>query len=418
MANTTESKAAFSLKRSGATRTRRKAREREREMGEGDQGCGQAGQPASGTTVRGRSTSDLCGEGQTPKHVEEARQNVGQGVEVAGSSLWCAVASVYPEQFAKFIEAMVEEPCSRSFPESAFKSLMFLERAGEVPEGDQVCRAPSVKNTLEEASLRLQTVELKPAKQALLLPVSIVIAWEQQVCDESAKNYDRIYAWFRLVKLWSGMRFDDTKGVPNRTMELTHLGLKGVINRSKTSGPGKRIVLSPFYVSKDAWLNDRSWLKEGWKLWNSMGVESGLPTIDFMLPGFVRKVVDYPIASAMSQALFNQLTTGKGDNRAPLLKGFGRPLDRAYKRATIRTWAQAGRVPEDVRKMIGRWRPSADEGYERNVRINVLRCQRTLATFIRENVSNSDPFDETSVTQLVEQRMNDVGWRQEDIDGS
>lgn len=49
--------------------------------------------------------------------------------------------------------------------------------------------------------------------------------------NEGEPNYGRVYAWFRLVKLWSGMRFDDTKGTPNRTMELAEWGCGG---RSKT----------------------------------------------------------------------------------------------------------------------------------------------------------------------------------------
>ena len=37
----------------------------------------------------------------------------------------------HPEQFAEFLEAMVQEPCARSFPESVFKTLMFLEHAAK-----------------------------------------------------------------------------------------------------------------------------------------------------------------------------------------------------------------------------------------------------------------------------------------------
>lgn len=85
-------------------------------------------------------------------------------------------------------------------------------------------------------------------------------------------------------------------------------------------------------------------------------------------------------------------------------------------RATIRTWAQAARVPEDVRKMIGRWRPTADEGYERNVRTNVLRFQKVLALFIKENGAKSDPFDETTAVQLIEQRMEAMGYERSAID--
>eukprot|EP00913_Durusdinium_trenchii_P028161 g26404.t1 len=329
-----------------------------------------------------------------------------------------------PEAFAEFLEAMVEEPCAKSFPESVYKSLMFLEYAGEVPEADQICRAPAVKNALEEAALRLQSVELKPSRKALVLPVSVVISWEAHVCDENMPNYPRIYAWFRLVKLWTGMRFDDTKGTPNRTVEMLDYGLKGVIHRSKTSGPGKRVILLPFYISKEAWIVEKEWLLVGWRLWTAMGAESGMHTRDFMLPwpnkardGFIRKVVDYPIASTMSQALFNELLARPGPEKKNLLgPGLGVLWTEHSERATVRTWAQAARVPEDVRRMLGRWRPSADEGYERNVKINVLRCQAVLALFIKENMSNADPFDETTVIQLVAQRMREMGSSQDDCD--
>ena len=329
-----------------------------------------------------------------------------------------------PEAFAEFLEAMVEEPCAKSFPESVYKSLMFLEYAGEVPEADQICRAPAVKNALEEAALRLQSVELKPSRKALVLPVSVVISWEAHVCDENMPSYPRIYAWFRLVKLWTGMRFDDTKGTPNRTVEMLDYGLKGVIHRSKTSGPGKRVILLPFYISKEAWIVEKEWLLVGWRLWTAMGAESGMHTRDFTLPwpnkardGFIRKVVDYPIASTMSQALFNELLARPGPEKKNLLgPGLGVLWTEHSERATVRTWAQAARVPEDVRRMLGRWRPSADEGYERNVKINVLRCQAVLALFIKENMSNADPFDETTVIQLVAQRMREMGSSQDDCD--
>ena len=58
----------------------------------------------------------------------------------------------------------------------------------------------------------------------------------------------------------------------------------------------------------------------------------------------------------------------------------------------------------------------ADEGYEQNVRTNVLRCQKVVAVFIKENMANSDPFDETFVVQLVEQRVKGMGHDQDSCD--
>ena len=136
-----------------------------------------------------------------------------------------------------------------------------------------------------------------------------------------------------------------------------------------------------------------------------MGVESGLLTRDFMLPwpsrdlaSFARRVVDYPIASALSQALFVELKTEVDDRVQKLLfPSVGLLWTEHSERATVRTWAQAARVPEDVRRMIGRWRPSVDESYERNLKANVTRCQAVIAHFIKKNLGNMDPFDEVIV---------------------
>lgn len=270
-----------------------------------------------------------------------------------------------PPHFAEFLEAMAHEPYSRTFPESIYKTLMFLEHAGEVPEVNQMCRTAAVKNALEAAIDGDQAIEtgfVDPGGRDRGLGVTTT----------GKSNYAKIYAWFRLVKLWSGMRFDDTKGTPNRSMDAIN----------------KRIVLLPFYVSKPAWLKKENWLSEGWKLWNAMGAEAGILTRDFMLPwpnenmsGFARKVVDYPIASALSQALFGELlTNSEGQWQQLLAPGVGLLWTERSERATIRTWAQAARIPEDVRKMIGCWRPSADESYERN-----LRCQKIAAHCVKEN---------------------------------
>ena len=150
------------------------------------------------------------------------------------ASLW--LKSVYqepwpsrPEHFAEYLEAMVAEPCSRTFPVSCLKTLMFMEYAGEVKEADMASRAPSVQNALEESKLALEAVEFKPTKKANIMLVAMVEAMEEMVCCEERANYVWGYAWYRLFKLWTGMRFNDTQGIPARTMELGDFCLRGGI---------------------------------------------------------------------------------------------------------------------------------------------------------------------------------------------
>ena len=350
------------------------------------------------------------------KHVK-TWQKVGQWLESTYGKIW----PTSPTEFAEYLEAIVQEPCAKSAPEAAFKTLMFLEFAGEVEEGNLFHRSAAVKNALEEAQLRLASAEMRPSRQARMIPLAIIEAMEDMVLCDDRLPFVRAYAWFRLVKLWTGMRFDDTRGTPNRSIELRDSHLVGVIHKSKTSGPGKRVLLLPFYVSKDAWVSRYNWLEVGWRIWTHMGMESGLLTRDFMLAwptvdrrSFARRMADYATASAMSQALFGELWTMDGGQRISLLfNGVGTLWTEHSERATLRSWAAAARVPEDIRRQMGRWRPAADEGYERVVRANILRAQKIIAAFIRDNKGRGDPMDETAVMEAVSIRMGLLGYPDE-----
>ena len=350
------------------------------------------------------------------KHVKTWHK-VGQWLEATFGKPWPST----PSEFADYLEAIVQEPCAKSAPEAAYKTLMFMEFAGEVNETEFIHKSSAVRNALEEAQVRLASVELKPARQALMLPLAIVIAMEAIVMDDDRLPFPRAYAWFRLVKLWAGLRFDDTKGTPNRSIELRENHLVGIIHKSKTSGPGKRILLLPFYVSKEAWVSHPKWLEVGRKIWNHMSMEAGLLTRDFMLPwptlnktGFARRMADYSTASAMSQALFGELWVMDQGQRASLLfAGVGALWTEHSERATLRSWASASRIPPDIRRQMGRWRPAVDEGYERTTRANILRAQRVIASFLRDNQGRGDPMDEGAVLEAVSIKMGLLGYPDE-----
>ena len=56
------------------------------------------------------------------------------------------------------------------------------------------------------------------------------------------------------------------------------------LDRTKTTGPGKRVNLVKVFVSKHAYLKEREWLRVGWKLWEQLGFEASLERRDFLLP--------------------------------------------------------------------------------------------------------------------------------------
>ena len=172
----------------------------------------------------------------------------------------------------------------------------------------------------------LENVEMKPAKKANILPVAVVAALEAEVVDGTLPTFKRGYAWYKLVKIWTGMRYNDTQGIPLRTAELGDFCWRAEIHRSKTSGPGRKLKILPVFVSRDAYIEQPMWLEIGWLVWKRLGVEAGLQDRDFLLPapngrldGFMRRLAPYAMASAMGQALLSELRKDEGGVKSTLL---------------------------------------------------------------------------------------------------
>ena len=112
----------------------------------------------------------------------------------------------------------------------------------------------------------------------------------------------------------------------------------------------------------------------------------------------------------MSQALFAALWKEESGRKVSLVSyGVGTLWTEHSERAMLRSWSQAARVPGDIRKMLGRWQQTVDEGYERTARVSILKSQRGMARFVRGSLGMEDPFDESAVLQLVGRRTEEMG---------
>ena len=329
----------------------------------------------------------------------------------------------YPEEFALYLEARANEPCGRTVPGSIYKTFIFMEVAGEVEVEDQMNRSMAVKNVLEEISMRLEGTAPRFAKKAWHLPVSVVKALEEAVMDQELTRFVRGYAWYRLVKLWAGLRFSDTKGLPYGSLKMEDHGLSGILMVTKTTGPGKKVAMLKVYVSREAWLTEGRWLEEGWAIWELMSAEKGYKDRDFFLPmptkdleGIVRRMSHYYTAAQMSQALFSELYLKEGGDMLKMMEaGVGTVWTEHSERVTLRTWAATAGVPDRVMKLLGRWSPSVDQGYERQNRRDVLKAQEFVAEFIKKASGEEDPLDEALVMQAVAERMDYLGYNEDEI---
>ena len=85
-------------------------------------------------------------------------------------------------------------------------------------------------------------------------------------------------AWYKLVRVWASLRFDDHRGLDPRSLMLTSTGWSGTLTQTKTSGAGKAREELPLFVSASAYLARAGWFSAGWGLWSAVD-----PSRDYFL---------------------------------------------------------------------------------------------------------------------------------------
>ena len=273
-----------------------------------------------------------------------------------------------------YLQDRLAEPCGHTVPSAILEALAFMERTGGYGAGERLADLQLLKNYVNQATHDLE-IGAAPTKKAPLIPLMLVGALELLVVDESAPLFARGYAFNKLLKLWTACRTNDLSGLNPSSLSLTRFGLQGLLERTKTTGPGKRVRHLPIYVSASVGFMASDWLETGMRVWSheAMSFER-----DYFLPmpnadwsGTRRAMADYADTVGLSQQLFRNL-------RLPMKQGSSwhlsdqplLPLPEVrtfWKEHSERNWltsllALCG-VSADLRNYVGRWHiaSSADE---------------------------------------------------------
>ena len=81
------------------------------------------------------------------------------------------------------------------------------------------------------------------------------------------KLYPRMFAWWKLIKIYGTLRFDDHRGLSPSSLALSDAALTGTLTRTKTSGAGKTRQSMPLFVAAGASISGNGWLRVGHQLW-------------------------------------------------------------------------------------------------------------------------------------------------------
>ena len=296
-----------------------------------------------------------------------------------------------------YLHERMEEPCARTVPEAVLAALAFMEKAGSVAAADRLASTPVLRNFVNQATQDLE-VGAPPKKSAPLLPVILIGSLELLVMCNSEPLYAHALAWYKLLKLWTASRTGGLTSLRPLSLRLTSFGLVGCLERTKTTGPGKRVRHLPIFMCRSAYLLAPGWLEKGLEIWESSEFAFDrdyflpLPSADW---ASVRPVMaDFADTTALSKRLFRALKQPVRQNGHWVSSVV--PLFCAE--AALSFWTEhSGRnwlnshlavigVPQCERDFIGRWRitSSADE-YQRLAQRVVINAQEQLLTYFAGN---------------------------------
>ena len=282
--------------------------------------------------------------------------------------------------FESYLQDLFDDGCGPSVPGTAYNALLFFERAGGLVGRGAMTDEAFLKSMVENLMCEAARLRGKQRQEAPRLPLVILVALELAVMDAKLPLYTRYLAGFRLVKWWSGMRFDDTLGASPQGITAEGEVFKLKLVRTKTSGPDRRTKTLYAYIARGACFVDSTWFDTWFALHAPEVATDGhlgfdrdyllpLPTADWM--GCKRTPACHGDASALGRTLLESLTrptavtSSRGVvtwslSRMPLLpKGGGDFWTEHSERKGLVSMAMARGVPRDQCEFVGRWSEAA-----------------------------------------------------------
>lgn len=165
---------------------------------------------------------------------------------------------------------LMQEGAPASRIQAVSASLAVLEDCGQVPLDVKISANNLWKQALKSCMMELER-NMTEVKRAPPLSVASVVSLELFVVDLEKPEYLRALGWVILVCIWACFRIADLEGVDPKRLQMTSRGLRGVLTRTKTTGPGKNVREVPFYIARKISLTGVDWLKTGFDQWSGYG---------------------------------------------------------------------------------------------------------------------------------------------------
>ena len=347
------------------------------------------------------------------KH-ERAWRRVRFWVKVNYGCYWPTVAT----QLVDFLWSLYEGSCKRTVPQTTLDAVAFMEAKADIPDNDRI----SAQNLVTSCVKHLTTLLAKgapPVRKAPMLLIALLAALEFYVMDDEKPAYSRAMAWYILLLVWTAMRFDDTAGLLPEKLKLFDRGLEGLIVRSKSSGPGRKVTELRIFVSIDATVTGKPWLVTGFKIWSTDELfafrrDYFLPMPNRELTGCVHSEAKYTDATAMARAVLSD-APAVIHYQAEWRIAEGTLLDSAEAasfwrlhgyRNFLKSAALAAGEGSDRTTYLGRWKAEASDEYTRTSRQIIIEIQNSVAS---KAATTPDFLDESDTLSELEAALLEAG---------
>ena len=302
-------------------------------------------------------------------------------------------ATAWPDKPAcvvDFLWSLYDGSCKKTLPQTTLDSVTFMETRADIPDEAKISSHSMVIGCVKHLT-ELLAKGAPPVRKAPMFLVSILAAWEFFIMDEAKTPYARALAWFVSVMLWTSMRFDDTVGLLPAKLKLLENGLEGLIVRSKSTGPGRKVNELRIFVSREATITGSEWLATGFAIWQeesfSFRRDYFLPLPSRNLNGCVKAEARYTDAAALVRALLVELplvTFAAGKWRkcegSLLTSAEAATFWRLHGiRNFVKSAALAAGETSDRTNYLGRWKAEASDEYVRTSRQIIHEVQDKVA---------------------------------------
>ena len=299
------------------------------------------------------------------------------------------IASIDVAFKCRFPTRMREQPGRRSRglqdrPRPILKALAWLSRNADVS-----ALQPLLQASLVRAFITQPTAD---RKEALPLPLAVVVEWEKYICSPHCPQDRRLFLGGLLLALHGGLRFGDLQRIRLNSLSLTSTSLRGVCWQTKTTKRGQPFAVTLHGLSGRAL--DSLWVlpflravQSAWLATEAAMEMSVIP--DFILPvltnlgGLSRPSSIYAQPMAYSQSLaamrhFLTIPWQDSTKPVPVTSEESRAFTlRSLKVCLLAAGAQV-RATEEARQHQGHHKSPSVQLYSRDDTILALDLQRQI----------------------------------------